>query len=458
MLTLHTIVTRVEGQPSTTLNINQEVRRFSIDTRTLQDGDVFVALQGETHHGNHFIPQAIAEGAIAVITDREPDSKDTPYILVKDSLQALTQIGQYQRSLFKGKVCGVTGTVGKTSVKESLSFVIRQMGLKVHASEKSYNNHIGVPLTLANMDHTADVAVIEMGMNHPGEILTLTQLVQPNIAIVTAVGPGHIEFFDSVEDIAKEKVSIAAALVEKGVAILPADSEFYPLMEPIVTQNYHRDVLTFGNRENVDVRAVSVGMHDANLHIQATVFVENVSYTLPTSNFSWINNSLAILATLQALGLDVQEGARHLSNIPMVAGRGKIYSLRLNGKQIRLIDDAYNANPLSMKAALETLASYDTRKIAVIGDMRELGHFGERYHKEMGQLCKALKIDKVITCGTLMKHAYNELSDSQRLKHVDDHSYVLGVLLDQLREGDVVLIKASNGVKLHKVVADLLAL
>ncbi len=456
MLTLKTVLNCVQGWESPQLDVDQEVNTFSIDTRTLKPGDVFVALQGEKHHGNAFIPVAIQQGAIAVITDREPDSKDIPYILVEDSLTALRTIGVYQRSMFYGKVCGVTGSVGKTSVKEALSCVMRQMGVTVHASDKSYNNHIGVPLTLANMSESADIAVIEIGMNHPGEILELTQLVRPDVAIVTAVGPGHIEFFNSVEDIAKEKVSIAAALVDNGIAVVPADSEFFHLMERAVTRGYHRSVVSFGTAQQSNVRGLSVESQGSTLHVKASVFNDEVSYSLPTINYAWINNSLAILAAAHALGFDVKAAANYLAKLPKVDGRGRTYTVTIDGMQITLIDDAYNANPMSMKAALETLSRYDGRKVAVIGDMRELGKFGERYHQEIGQLCNNLKIDKVLTCGELMQHAYNELSEGQRLAHVADYTHVMGLLADQLHDGDVVLFKASNGVKLHKVVAEVL--
>jgi UDP-N-acetylmuramoyl-tripeptide--D-alanyl-D-alanine ligase len=458
MLMLRTLSNMISGHPHSLENLDQEITGFSIDTRTLKPGNVFVALQGETDHGNRFVDMALEHGAVAVITDQPLESTVTPHILVEESLAALVKVAMYQREAFKGKVCGVTGTVGKTSVKESLSFVLRQTGLTVHANTKSYNNHIGVPLTLANLDLHADIAVLEMGTNHPGEILALTQLVRPHVAIVTAIGPGHIEFFQSVTDIAKEKVSISATLAEQGIAVLPADSEFFPLMNDIVVNSYHRNVISFGESKTATVRADSVnlmGLH--KLHVTATVMDIPVSYDLPTSNYAWVNNSLAILAAAVAMDLDVTELAGCFADLPPVDGRGRVCSMQLKGQQITLIDDAYNANPLSMRAALEMLSTYPGRKIAVIGDMRELGSFSEQYHVEIGQICRGLGLDQVLTCGRLMDDAYKELSASQRLAQVQDYSHVLNILLDNLQEGDVVLLKASNGVNLHKVVADLLS-
>lgn len=459
MLTLRKIaqIIGVDLQNSGT-DIDQQVTGFSIDTRTLKPGNVFVALTGETHHGNAFINAAIERGAVAIITDQPYSIDGMPCILlVDDSLAALVKIAEHQRAAYKGKVVGVTGTVGKTSVKEALSFLLRNAGLRVHASEKSYNNHIGVPLTLANLNLDADIGVFEIGMNHPGEIIALSRLVRPNVAIVTAVGPGHIEFFPSVEDIAKEKVSIAASLTEGGVAILPADSEFFSLMNDTVIHSYKRSCLSFGATETADIHTVSaerVGLDKQNIIVRAKNTI--VTCDIPSVNAAWINNSLAIVAIVHALGLDTQTISKGFSALPMTGGRGRICSATVNGKHITLIDDAYNANPLSMTAALETLAKYPGRKIAVLGDMRELGRFSEHYHVEIGKLCNALGIDKVLTCGTWMEHAFNQLTQAQKLAHVSSYTQIESALFGSINAGDMVLFKASNGVKLHTLVAQIL--
>jgi UDP-N-acetylmuramoyl-tripeptide--D-alanyl-D-alanine ligase len=459
MLTLRGIA-EITGSPliSGHLNTDIPISGFSIDTRTLKSGDVFIALQGEVHHGNKFINMAFEKGAIAVLTDQMPETDISPVILVKDSLAALAKIAQFQRAAYTGKVVGVTGTVGKTSVKEALRFLIHKIGLTVHASEKSYNNHIGVPLTLANLDLNADIAILEIGTNHPGEILALSKLVQPDVAVVTAVGAGHIEYFPSVKDIAQEKVSIAAALTEGGIAILPAESEFFTSMKSKVIEEYNHRVMSFGTTETADVCTLSAELRGADkLHITANVMGSVVSYELPTANTAWINNSLAILAAAHAVRLDVTNLSQYFSLLPMAGGRGRVYSITYQGKHIKLIDDAYNANPLSMKAALETLAKYPGRKIAVIGDMRELGSFSEEYHIEAGQLCNTLKIDRVLTCGEWMKHAFQQLSSTQKLAHVNEYSQIEAVLKEAVQDGDVIMFKASNGVKLHAVVASILA-
>lgn len=458
MLTLADIQAITNGKVSSAYasSLNIAVTGFSIDTRSLKKGEVFIALKGENLHGNAFAHQAINNGAYAVITD-QPLDEDVPFILVDNALDALIEIAVYQRAQFKGKVCGVTGTVGKTSIKEALGFLINAVGLSVHYSKKSFNNHIGVPLTLASLNPNADVAVIEMGTNHPGEIAALTKLARPHMALVTAVGPGHIEFFSSVEAIAYEKVSIAESSEQGGVAVLPKDSEFFNLMKAKVINDYKRQVISFGG-VNADVRLVSSEMTDLNkMKITANVFDQILIYELPTSNQAWISNSLAILAVLYSLGVSVQLAANHLAKLPLTQGRGQVHALNLNGKQITLIDDAYNANPLSMQSALETLAKYPGLKIAVIGDMRELGDKGEMYHVEIGQLCKQLNIDKVLTCGTLMKHAFQALDKAQQLAHVETYADVEPVLTAALQDGCVVLFKASNGVKLHVIVSNLLA-
>ncbi len=458
MLTLRSI-TEITGSAliSGHINMDTPILGFSIDTKTLKPGDVFVALQGENHHGNAFISSAFEKGAIAVITDQIPATDIPSFIVVEDSLDALVKIAHFQRAAYKGKVIGVTGTVGKTSVKDALRFLIQKIGLTIHASEKSYNNHIGVPLSLANLDLNADFAILEIGTNHPGEILALSKLVLPNVAIVTAVGPGHIEYFPSVEDIAKEKISIAAPLTENGIAILPANSEFFDMMKTTVNNEYKHSVVSFGETEAADVRLLDVKMMGADKQqVTADIRGTVVTYELPTPNTAWINNSLAVLTAALAMRLDVNDLVHYFRMLPMSGGRGRISSTVYNGKQITLIDDAYNANPLSMTAALETLARYPGRKVAVIGDMRELGMFSKKYHIEVGQLCNILKIDKVLTCGEWMEHAFQQLSLAQQLGHVNAYSQIEAILNEGVQDGDVIMFKASNGVKLHAVIAKIL--
>jgi len=456
MLTFFNIIEALKPISHTVTDFGQITTGFSIDTRTLKPGNIFVALQGEVSHGNAFVDQAVAKGAVAVMTDQALTTS-IPVIVVSDSLAALSKIAEHQRGQFKGRVCGVTGTVGKTSVKEALGFLIQALGLKAHISDKSHNNHIGVPLTLANLNSTADIAVVEIGMNNPGEIYPLAKLTHPNVAIVTSIGPGHIETFQGVEDIAKEKISIAAGLSEGGIAILPRDSEFFDLMQETVIHQYKREVVSFGRTTKADVQLVSSETISTNVvQITARVFDLEVSYELPSSNYGWVNNSLAVLAALHVLRVDVIKAAAYLKSLPIVQGRGRVYSINFNGKKITLIDDAYNANPVSMTAALENLSSYRGRKIAVIGDMRELGAFSEQYHKELGQLCEKLPIDGVLACGPDMQYAFDCLSSSKQLAHVGEYTGVLDVLSDKLQDGDVVLFKASNGTKLYQVVANIL--
>jgi UDP-N-acetylmuramoyl-tripeptide--D-alanyl-D-alanine ligase len=456
MLTFFNIIEALKPISHTVTDFGQVITGFSIDTRTLKPGNIFVALQGEVSHGNAFVDQAVAKGAVAVMTDQALTA-NIPVIVVSDSLAALSKIAEHQRGQFKGKVCGVTGTVGKTSVKEALGFLIQALGLKAHISDKSHNNHIGVPLTLANLNSTADIAVVEIGMNTPGEIYPLAKLTHPNVAIVTSIGPGHIGTFQGVEDIAKEKISIAAGLLEGGIAILPRDSEFFELMQETVIHQYKREVVSFGRSTKADVQLLSHEMIRINaMRITARVFDVEISYELPSSNHGWISNSLAVLASLHVMGVDVTKAATYFKDLSTVQGRGRVYSIKFNDKQITLIDDAYNANPVSMTAALENLSSYTGRKIAVIGDMRELGVFSKQYHRELGQLCEKLPIDGVLACGPDMRYAFDCLSSSKQLAHVGEYTGVLDVLSDRLQGGDVVLFKASNGTKLYQVVANIL--
>jgi UDP-N-acetylmuramoyl-tripeptide--D-alanyl-D-alanine ligase len=456
MLNLQTIINVLLGNANSIQSANKIVTGFSIDTRTLTEGNVFIALQGEVAHGNAFINQAVEKGAIAVITDR-PITSTISTIVVEDSLKALIAVAEYQRAQFKGKVCGITGTVGKTSVKEAMGFLTKAIGYNTHISEKSYNNHIGVPLTLANLNPDADIAVIEMGMNHPREILPLSQLARPHITIITNIGPGHIAAFTDIKEIALEKLSIVGGLMDGGVAVLPKDSEFFDLMKDTTQHYYNRDIVSFGHSSGADIQVLSVDTQLNRLHITARVMDTVIEYDLPTLNYAWVNNSLAIIAALYHMNIDPQKSADQFKNFSLIEGRGCLYSLTFKDKNIRLIDDAYNANPLSMKAALETLSKYSGRKVAVIGDMRELGEFSEHYHKEIGNLCKTLKLDLVLTYGNYMKKAFDELSPSQQLVHVEKTDEILPILSEILEDNDTILFKASNGTKLYQVVGTIVA-
>lgn len=433
-----------------------KIAGFSIDTRTLLPSEVFVALQGDQNHGNAFAEQALDKGAAFVLTD-VPLPAAQPHILVSNALDAITVLAKAYRNTLTAKVVAITGSVGKTSVKEGLSFILSQLGYKTHASIKSYNNHIGVPLTVLNCSEDAQFLIVEMGMNHPGEIKALTQISQPHVAVVTAVGPGHIEFFNSVKDIANEKVSICEGVVNGGTVVLPFDSEFYSHMVEVVGKNATLGTLSFGANVGADIRSVSWGVSTETSSISTVETAgELLIYTLPSANKGWLNNSLAMIAVLRALKVNLHEAAALFETMPVIEGRGQIHNLTINGTTFTLIDDAYNANPMSMAAALETLAQYKNgRKIAVLGDMRELGGFAKQYHTEIGQLCNALGIDRVITCGQASGDIFNQLADAQKLMHCNTYEEVEAALVSNLRPFDVVLFKASNGVKLHAVVGAL---
>ncbi len=441
-------------KPKSYVNSNADliISGFSIDTRSIHPGNAFVALQGEHAHGVQFSSQAIKAGAVIVLTDAQPQDPNIPHLLVSDTLTALKKIAKYQRSKFKGKLVGVTGSAGKTSVKEALLFVLQKLGINAYASPRSFNNHIGVPLTLSNIPSNASVVISEMGMNKPGEIREHTQLCLPHIAVVTSVGPGHIEFFNSVNDIALEKISISGGVSSSGVVMLPRDSDYYDIMRFQANEIYNRKHISFGASKDADVRVTSYHVTaEHTLFVAASIKGEEFNYTLPTLNIVWVNNSLAILAILNELGCNVVDGAKCFQKMPLTAGRGQVHTLNYKGKDITLIDDAYNANPLSVKSSLRSLAQYPGRKIAVLGDMLELGKKSKAYHTEVGNLCKELAIDLVLTCGVETKHTYEQLSPNQQLSHVDKASDVLVTLDALIQDSDTILFKASNGVNVHEI-------
>lgn len=438
-------------------SVTSSISGFSIDTRTIESGQVFVAMQGEQSHGNVYAANALAKGAVCIITDMSLPN-DQPHILVKDALHAITVLADAYRQTLSATVIAVTGSVGKTTVKEGLKHILSGLGHITHASIKSYNNHIGVPLTILNCPLNAEFLILEMGMNSPGEIKARTLLGKPHVAVVTEVGPGHIEFFDTVKDIALEKVSICDGLQSDGVAILPFDNDFYSQMLEYAQEKLNvPKVVSFGCNVGAEICNVAWEIcNEGHAKVRTKIGEVAVEYTLPSTNKSYLHNSLVMLAVLSVLKVNMHNAVTLLESLPIVEGRGQVHALTYQGINFTLIDDAYNANPISMTAALESLEHYiGGRKIAVLGDMRELGQFTQKYHTEIGQLCKKLKIEKVITCGDASIDIFNELDKAQQLMHCKTYEDVLECLLPELQPNDIILFKASNGVKLHQVVRQL---
>jgi UDP-N-acetylmuramoyl-tripeptide--D-alanyl-D-alanine ligase len=411
----------------------------SIDTRTVCAGDLFVALVGETD-GHAYADEALQRKASGVLIHR-PDAvaTDAPALIVDDTLRGLHAIGRAGRERFKGRVVAVTGSVGKTSTKEMLRAALAGFG-PVHAAEASYNNHWGVPLTLARLSQSAAFCVAEIGMNNPGEIEPLARLAAPHVAVITSIAAAHIGHLGSMEAIADEKAAITRGLEPGGIAVLPADSPYLSRLSAGASA-----VLTFGADPGADVRLLDP------VTPRVSVQGREVSFRLAAPGAHMAMNAAAALAVCAALGLDPAQAATGLERFTPLKGRG--LQRELGG--IWLLDESYNANAASVRAALAVLRTMPgRRRIAVLGDMLELGEFGPAEHESLAEDV-AKSADLLYACGPLMRHLFEAVPARQRGVHEADSQALAPIVASALRQGDAVLVKGSLGSRMRLIVAGL---
>lgn len=426
---------------------------ISIDTRTLQPSDLFVALT-DTRDGHDFADAAMAAGASACLVERG-DIGVEPALLVKDALEGLRALGVAARDRSEAIRVAVTGSVGKTSVKEAVAAVFRAAG-PAHWSVKSYNNHWGVPLTLARMPKQTERAVFELGMNHAGEIRDLSSLVRPHVALITRIAPAHLEHLGSIEAIADAKSEIFEGLEQDGVAIYPSDD---PLAERLARHARHSCaafMLDFGTGKSAAIRIEEFETGLDGSRGVANVLGIRAPFRLAATGEHWAWNAGAIFAAAAGAGLDARDVAEALSGVGAEAGRGRAVSIELaGGGSFTLLDDAYNANPVSMAAAIAALGSArptgSGRRIAILGDMLELGPEENRLHAALADELVAAGVDAVIACGRRMKHLHDALPKTIHAGYAQDAGEGLEQVKSMVQAGDVVLIKGSNGSGLHKI-------
>ncbi len=425
----------------------------AFDSREVGPGDLFVALTGDSTDGHRFLDQAFAQGAAGAIV-----SADTPHpsVRVADTFAALNDLGRAARARMAGTVIGVTGSVGKTSAKEALFAALdRSLSGAVHRSVKSYNNHTGVPLSLARMPRETKVGVFEMGMNHAGELSELTKLVRPHIAIVTAIAPAHTAFFADESAIADAKGEIFRGLEPGGVAIVPYDS---PHRDRLIAAAapYAARTITFGLGKGADVRAIeAMRLPSGASFVTARLGERELSFTLSQPGMHWVSNALAVLAAVDAVGADLARAGLALAEMGGLAGRGARFLAPATGGDMLVIDESYNANPASMRATLAVLAEEPGRHVAVLGEMRELGDASADYHAELAEPILAARVETALLVGEAMTPLVQALEGQVEVMHVPDAATALGRLKDLARAGDAVLVKGSNGVGLSRVVAGL---
>lgn len=424
---------------------------ISIDSRTLEKGDLFVALKGETGDGHAFLHEVIKKGAAAALVS-ETIEVSLPFLRVEDTLKALEKLGIAARDRCSAHRIAVTGSVGKTSTKDMLKWVFKDQG-QTHGSISSYNNHWGVPLTLARMPQGTQFAIFEVGMSHAGEIRPLSQMIKPNIALVTTVVEAHSEFFKSTEDIARAKAEIFEGMVRGGAVLLNRDNPHFELLS-MLSQEQGLSVFCFGESKNVDYRLLSWEGEAEKSKIIAEIGGEKISYVLPVPGLHWALNSLPVLGAVALLGVDIKQAAHSLETVKAPSGRGKRYK-----GDFVIIDESYNANPTSMRAALAVLGqSGKGRKIAVLGDMRELGELSRKHHEELLNPLLENKIDQVFCCGPYMAYLYEQLPGSMKGGYAPTSLELISGVVKAIEPGDVISVKASLGTKAKPIVEALLDL
>ncbi len=446
-------------------NVSQgwQARGVSIDSRSVGLGDLFVALKGPNFDGHDYVAGAFDKGAsVAMVTHRPANvAENADLIVVDDTMDGLSALARYRRAQSGARIVAVTGSVGKTGTKEALTFLLSRVG-ETHASAGNLNNHIGAPLSLARMPAQSDYGVFELGMNHAGEIDPLSRLVRPHVAIITTIAPVHMEFFASIEGIAEAKAEIFAGVEPGGTAVLNRDNPHYDLLALRAREAGIENIIGFGSHAEARFRLVSVEIGADGSRIEATCDGKKLKYRLALPGRHQAHNSLAVLAAIHAVGADVADAAKAFGEIQPPAGRGARHKVKAGKIEFLLIDDSYNASPVSMVAALRVLAdvapSRKGRRIAVLGDMLELGPDENKFHRDMAEDAAAAGIDLVFAAGTRMAHMFNALPAHLQGGRADTSSDLSPMVAAALRDGDVVLVKGSAGSKTGLIVRDLLAL
>ena len=430
----------------------------SIDTRTLERGDLFVALTGENRDGHEFVADALKKGAAAALVSREPPGalSDAPLLMVNDTQAGLEGLGRAARARSKARIVAVTGSAGKTTTKEMLRLILARSG-SVAASAASYNNHWGVPLSLARMPLDSGFAVLEIGMNHAGEIRSLVKFVRPHVAVITTVAPAHLEHFGTVEAIADAKAEIFESIELGGAAILPIENPQFDRLAARAKEAGVTKILSFGKATSADARLLSATTQGDGQNVLATIGKMRLAFAINAAGGHIAMNAIAALLAAQELGADVARGADELANFAALKGRGA----RFSAGDVEVIDESYNANPASMAAAMELLGKAEPqgggRRIAALGDMRELGPESAALHKALARNIAAARADLVFLCGPNMRALWDALPKKNRGHYGETSTELAPEMMRSLKKGDVVLVKGSFGSRMSVIIEALRA-
>ena len=447
---------------------------LSIDTRTLQAGDMFIALVGDVTDGHLYLEAAMQAGASCCLVSELPENSllTAPLIFVPDTLIALQALGRHRRTAVTNPIIGVTGSVGKTGTKDMLRYMLGASG-KTHAAVESFNNHWGVPLTLARMPLDSEFGVLEMGMNKAGEIHALGQMVRPDIAIITTIAPAHLEFFRDVEAIADAKAEIFDTMnsgrTKGGIGILNRDNPHFERLQAHAKAQGVDTMYTFGRHPSADARLLDYipPTHTTPAIIKAEFLGQPIQYALSLVGEHHGLNSLAALLAVHAAGADITAAMHSLADLHITSGRGEYIPLTISdNRKIHIVNDSYNANPTSMRAAFATLKSFESqiktesppRLVAILGDMLELGEQSAALHKGLIDDIAKAGVESVFCCGSLMRHLYDDLPVSMQGAWFPTAEELCAQLSLYLMDGDIILCKGSKGSKISKAVTTLKAL
>lgn len=437
---------------------------ISIDSRSVAPGEAFFAIKGDTHDGHGFVGAALENGAgLAVVARARLEGgdirgglpKDAPLLVVPEVLAGLTDLAAAARSRSRARIIAVTGSVGKTSTKDALRLALARDG-EVHASVASFNNHWGVPLSLARMPEQTRYGIFEIGMNHAGEITPLTKLVRPHVAIITSIAPVHLEYFGSLKKIADAKAEIFLGLEQGGAAVLNRDNRQFLQLAKAATAAGAARIVSFGENHKADARLLRHSLQAESSTVDARILGQPVTYKLGAPGKHLVLNSLAVLAAVALLGADLALAALALDTLKPAAGRGVRATLRMPGGSALLIDESYNANPASMAAAIALLGQAPLgphgRRIAVLGDMLELGSQGVGLHRGLAAPIEAAGIDLVFCSGPLMHALWEALPSGHRGGYAETAAALEPAVLATIRDGDAVMVKGSLGSKMGPIV------
>ena len=436
----------------------EAVSGLSIDSRTVAPGEAYFAIKGEVHDGHDFVAAALKAGAaLAVVASaqREKFAADAPQLVVDDVLAGLVELAHAARARLDAKVIAVTGSVGKTSTKEALRRVLGAQG-ETHASASSFNNHWGVPLSLARCPAAVRFAIFEIGMNHAGEIEPLVRMVRPQVAVITTVEPVHLEFFAGIEAIADAKAEIFAGVEPGGAVVLNRDNSQFARLQRRAKKLGISRIVSFGANNKSEARLLDLSLHSTCSAVHANILGHDVTYKLGMPGRHMAMNSLAVLAVASLAGADLALAALSLSQIEPAAGRGGRRTLEVASGEATLIDESYNANPASMAAALNVLGRAAVgphgRRIAVLGDMLELGPTSPALHRSLNEAVKANHIDLVYCCGPLMRNLWDALSTGKRGGYAENAAILETQAVAAIRAGDAIMVKGSLGSKMKTIV------